>query len=332
MEYGLLGYLSFKALSSRIHDRLIYPTSILIVLFIGILDEFIQWMMPQRFWGFKDIGINTLGGAIFMLGLWKGIRPGLISKPVKRLSINVSLCVITIDLLLLGLCLSNTPKTVNYYTDRINILSWLKNEEPMVEYGYKYKDPEIGIIYSRLGMERLRDHDRVYGGLYGGEISDALHTGATYKDLIKAYNPSTKPFLHEFIIHLERRDNALKDLKESIDSYMAMRISNIAFKENLILERYFSNTLRHSGLSMSDEIKESLREKAYSNNDEIYISRAGMLITTFNIRRAWSVIFITIIILWIGGSLYKRHLQNKSSPSITLSHSLIKSRTGKGEE
>lgn len=308
LEYGLLSYLFFIAFSRRIKDHTIYITSTLSVLFVGMLDEFIQWMMPERFWDFKDIGLNTLAGAIFMVGLWKGLRPKNIRRPVVRLSVNVLLVVIIIDLLFLGICLSNTPKTVNHYSERLSFLSWLKDEEPMVEYGYKYKDHEIGIIYSRLSLGQLREIDTHHGGLYGEAILNSFNNGMTYKDLTSVYSPSNNLFLHEFIIHLERRDNAIKDLKESINSYMAMRISNIAFKENLILERYFSNTLSHSGFTLPDEIIKELMKKASPNN-EIYISKVGKLITALDLTKAWSVIFITIIVLWTGGSLYKRHLQ-----------------------
>lgn len=307
VEYGILYYLFFVALSKKIRDRTIYITSAFFVLFVGTLDEFLQWMMPERFWDFRDVGFNALAGVIFMFGLWKGIRPENINRPVKRLSVNVLLWIITINLLFLGLCLSNTPKTVNYYAERLNLLSRLKDEEIMAEYGHKHIDPEIGIFYSRPSLKQLREVDAYYGSSYGEEIANAFERGMTYEDLITAYSPPANPFLYEFVIHLERRDNALKNLEEPISLYTAMRSSDIAFKENLILERYFSNTLSYSGYTLPDEIIAELRENA-SPGDKIYISRVGNLITIFNLRTAWSVILITIIALWTGGSIYKRRL------------------------
>jgi len=307
LEYGLLGYLSFRALSRRIHDRTIYITSTLIVLFIGILDEFIQWMMPGRYWGFRDIGINVIGSAILMIALWKGIRPGIIQEDVSRHSIRFLQWMITIDLILLGLCLSNTPRAVDYYTNRLSPLLWLRDEEPMVEYGHRHIDPEVGTFYSRLEMERLLETDRLYGASYGREISEAINNGMTYGDLIRSYNPLTNPFLYEFIRHLDLRDEALKELEGSDNPRVVQKNSIIAFTENLILERYFSNTLRYSGLELAEGVINTLRTERPSG-EEPYVSRTGGMITSFNPCGAWLVILITIISLWIGGGLYSRQL------------------------
>jgi len=307
LEYGLLSYLFFIALSRRVRDWTIYITSILSVLFVGTLDEFLQWMIPERFWGFRDIGLNTLAGVIFMLGVWKGIKPELISMPVKRLSVKVLVWVITANLIFLGLCLSNTPNSVNFYTERLNLLSWLRNEEPMVEYGYKHRDPEIGVFYSRLRLKELRDIDIRYGSSYGKDISKAL-VDITYEGLIKSYSPFTNPFLHEFILHLQRRDSGLEEFNQSTNSYMAIRSSNTALKENLILERYFSNTLRHSGYILPDEILKRLKDSTSSNN-EFYISRIDNLITAFDLKMVWSAILITLITVWRTGRFWKRYLE-----------------------
>ncbi len=114
-------------------------TAVLFVLFVGTTDEFLQWMMPRRYWDFRDVGFNMLGGGIFLLAIWKGIKPKIISEPVRKLSIRMLTGIIIVNLIFLGLCLSNTPSSVKRYTDALNILSWLKNEEPMTEFGYSLK-------------------------------------------------------------------------------------------------------------------------------------------------------------------------------------------------
>lgn len=303
LEYGVLSYLFFIALSKRVHDHSIYITSISFVLLIGVLDEFIQWMMPERFWDIRDVGLNTLSAAISMLGLWRGIRPIYINKPVRRLSVNMLLSIVTIDLLFLGFCLSNTPEVVSYYAK--GVVSWLKDEEPMVEYGYRYRDPDIGVIYSRLTLKQINEIDTHYGASYGIEIANALNKGSSFKDLMGAYKPPENIFIYEFIIHLQRREDALEVFKESNYSYT--RHINTALKENLILERYFKNTLRHAGYTMSDDTLKELKKQALIN-DEMYASSVGMLITAFNQKTAWTIILITIIGLWAGATFYKRCL------------------------
>ncbi len=69
-------------------------------------------------------------------------------------------------LIILGLCASNTPRRVASYTRRIPWLSFLQKEEPMSEFGYKYKDPEIGVFYSRLSPKSLQKTDNLKGEQY----------------------------------------------------------------------------------------------------------------------------------------------------------------------
>lgn len=131
IEYGLLSYFVFKALSHRVRDWTVYITGILIVSFIGTIDEVIQWTTPGRYWDFRDIGINMIGGVILQLAIWKGIKPEVISRPLKKLSVKILIIIFSVDLIVMGLCLSNTPKAVNSYTAVFQSLSWLRTEEPM---------------------------------------------------------------------------------------------------------------------------------------------------------------------------------------------------------
>jgi len=301
IEYGLLGYLSFRALGERVRDRTVFMASILVVLSISIIDEFIQWMMPARYWGFRDIGVNLIGAIIVMIGLWKGVRVEMAGGGPRGYPVRLLRRLITIDLILLGLCLSNTPSAVDYYTERLECLSWLRDEEPMVEYGYRHTDPEIGTFYSRLDIKALLETDRLYGAPYGKAISNAIAKGMTYGDLTRVYNPMTNPFLYEFIRHLELRDDALRRLKGPY-SPQAQRNGLIALTENLILERYFDNTLRYAGLELPEEVLDTIR-KEDRLSEGTYISKTGELITSFTPVSAWLVIIVMIIFLWSGERL-----------------------------
>jgi len=134
LEYGLLSFFIFKALSHRIRDWTIYIITILFVSLVGITDEFIQWLLPSRVWDYRDAGINALAAGIFMLLVWQGIKPKIISSPVQKISLKMLCGIISLNLLFLGLCLSNTPETVNNYTSIFESLSWLRDEEPMTEF------------------------------------------------------------------------------------------------------------------------------------------------------------------------------------------------------
>jgi len=166
LEYGLLSYFLFRALSHRIRDWTVYITTSLCVLFIGTMDEFIQWVTPERVWGYSDIGINVLAGVFFVLAVGKGIKPETLRGPVKRISVHMLAGIITINLLSLGLCLSNTPKAVQHYTSVFPSLSWLRQEEPMSPYGEAYKDPDIVNFNFRMTSDQPGDIDTSTAGKF----------------------------------------------------------------------------------------------------------------------------------------------------------------------
>jgi len=142
VEYGLLSYFFFSALSVRVRDWTIYITVILFAAFVGTFDEFIQWLMPGRKWDYGDVGLNAFSSGIFMVAVWKGIRPEIISGPVKRFSLKILAGILAADLIFFGLCLANTPDMVKRYTSVFESLSWLRDEEPMTKPGFFWDSPE----------------------------------------------------------------------------------------------------------------------------------------------------------------------------------------------
>ena len=308
LEYGLLSYFFFRALSQKIPDSTVYITAALFVLLVGTLDESFQWLTPRRSWDYKDIGLNILAGVIFLIGIWKGIEPETICKPVRKKSVTILTGILTVNLLLIGLCLSNTPSSVNRYTGAINVLSWLQNEEPMTEYGYRYKDPEIGIFYSRFTLENLREIDLINGETYGKILFENIDEELKYEDFIRVYNQATNPFLYELAIHLSRRSSSFYDLIEADSLYSKTELANTAFRENLIAEKYFGNTLRHSGLAWPDQMVKELKDEA-SLWKEDYISNAGSeIVTSFSLSEAWTAIAAALIMVWIAGWFWKGRL------------------------
>ncbi len=215
IEYGLLSYVVFNALGHRIRDWTIYITTVLFVLFFGMADEFIQWMMPKRYWGLNDVWTNTLAGLIFILGMWKAIVPDKICRQVEINSIRMLAGMMTINLIFLGLCLSNTPDSVKRYTSAFSSLSWLGNEEPMTEYGYEHKDPEIGNFSSRLTLEELKKVDTTGGNIYENKLPEDISPESVLQKSMGTYNPYTNSFLYEFRIHVSRRDDEYKEFKET---------------------------------------------------------------------------------------------------------------------
>ena len=253
LEYGLLGFFLFRALSLTIRDKSIYPTAFLIGSLIGIFDEVLQWMMPGRYWDFRDAGLNALAIGLFQVALWKGIKPRVISGKIGPKSIRRVSVLLAANMLFLGLCASNTPRRVAAYTRRLPFLSFLVKEEPMYEFTQKHADPEVGTFYSRLSIEDLGKEDTERADHWGKILKD--WKDKDYSLFLREHHPLLHPFLYEMRIHIFRRDRKAEDVLKAKDEKSRREDLFIAFKENLILEKYFGRTLDVSTYRWSEEKK-----------------------------------------------------------------------------
>lgn len=257
LEYGLLGYFLFRALSYSIKDKSIYLVGFLLGALVGIIDEVLQWMVPNRYWDFRDVGLNALAAGLIQVAIWKGIRPPLIGqkiglRSIRRVSLLIAVCIV-----LLGLCASNTPQRVAFYAGRMPILSFLLEEEPMYEFSLRHKDSAIGVFYSRLTLDELRKTDGEMADHYGQILKEWKEKD--YGQFLRHHTPLLHPFLYEMRVHLFRRDRAEEQ-----------RLFFIAFKENLILEKYFVQTLLKSSYAWDEDKAKDVaakvdREKPYKS-------------------------------------------------------------------
>jgi hypothetical protein len=177
----------------------------------------------------------------------------------------------------------------------------------MSDYGYIHKDPEIGTFYSRLTLEQLKKIDLTNGESYGRNLPQDISSEMIHKELIEIYNPYTNPFLYEFLIHLFRRNTSLDKLEDINVPFEKIRRSNITFRENLLVEKYFSNTLKHSMYAWSDEEVEELKETASLWKGD-YKSTVGRMLTLFSLKWILAVIFITLVIVWVSAEFWKKRL------------------------
>ena len=125
VQYGILSVLIYRALLHRCSDNSIYLLSAVLTGSVGILDEWIQWLIPERYWGFRDVVINFTAAVLAQGLLASGLRPKLIrgwpsGDSLRRLCFGVAT--------FLGmLCLSfaNTPDRIAWYAERIPGASFL---------------------------------------------------------------------------------------------------------------------------------------------------------------------------------------------------------------
>jgi VanZ family protein len=244
LEYGLLGFFLFRALSLAIRDKSIYLTAFLIGSLIGIFDEVLQWMMPGRYWDFRDAGLNALATGLFQVALWKGIKPRAIVEKTRPKSIRRISLLLAANLIFLGLCASNTPRRVAAYTGRFPFLSFLVKEEPMYEFTQRHADPEIGTFYSRLSIDDLEKEDSERSEHWGKILKEWREKD--YGLFLREHHPLLHPFLYEMRIHIFRRDRKAAEAAKAKDEESRREGLFIAFKENQILEKYFGRTLEKS--------------------------------------------------------------------------------------
>ena len=304
IQYGLLGVLIYRALIHRINDISIYVAAALIGGIVGMLDELIQWITPERFWGLNDIWINFFAASLVQVGIAKGLGPSLIFgwHGGKNLRFLCGLTMVAV--FILGVSMLNTPERISWYAERVTFLSFLKkNESVMVEYGYAYKDPDIGIFRSRFSPKELNEVDRTRAK-GAAVILGNYQEGIKYRQFLKTYTSLSDPFVHETVVHLFCRDSHLSSstsYKEDTKKY-AENLT-VAYRENQILEKYFSHTLHHTPFVWSADTlslakRHLLRDKTYDS----WVSRS--VITRF--KEGQVAVFFAL--LFIGLALVHWYL------------------------
>jgi hypothetical protein len=297
VEYAVLASLVFNALRYKVRDWTIYVSTVLIILLCGIADELLQWMLPSRFWDYRDVGVNLLGGALCVIIIGKGVRPEFIALPVRQYSVKVLQGLSVTCTVVVGLCLLNTPAAVSSYSSLIKPLSWLVHEEPVSDYGYRHTVPDIGIIYSRLTRGEIKAIDSSEGMSYGVIVRNVIEKEGSAETLSNVYTEA-HPFMYEFLHHLIRRDRNLADFRKTGSEEDGLT----AYGENKILEHYFGTTLIHSGQQMLQSALQDIDVKETGT----YTSTTGKLITCFSVRTVWMSGTVMLIALWAGFHLWKK--------------------------
>jgi len=251
IEYGLLGWLLVRAWSYVIFGPAVYAAAFLSGALVGIVDEIIQWITPARFWDLADVGLNVLAVGLILLAIGTGLRPKLGPAGISRRAVRVVSILLAVDLVVLGLCLSNTPARLKALAGKLPFLAPLERQEPMRETILKHEDPEIGTFYSRLTPAALPATDRGQAEAYVPILAE--WKDRSYDQFLILYSTLDHPFLHEMRVHIFRRDRRLAAARAASGAETKQREYFIAWKENRILEKYFGETLRKSPYLWDEE-------------------------------------------------------------------------------
>ncbi len=80
-EYGILAYLTFRALRLTRPEKISYFYTAFLVALAGWLDEGIQALVPGRYYDLRDVGFNAMGGLLGIFIVWIIKRETRIEAP-----------------------------------------------------------------------------------------------------------------------------------------------------------------------------------------------------------------------------------------------------------
>lgn len=314
VEYGMLGLLVFSALARRRRDPLIYVHAVLICALVSSCDEFLQWLTPGRYWDLRDLGQNTMAAALSQLGIAAGFRPPFLERRIAPQSIRVAAALIIAQALLLGCCASNTPHAAAQLAQRFPRLAFLlDNDHAMFEYGWLHEDSDIGRFYSRFDRSELQRLDRQRGAELGPILARYVQHGG-FTNFLRTYTPARDAFAHEAMVRLNRRNQYAGVLPKYRSDPAGYRYHvTVAFRENQILERYFSNTLAAAGQRWTEELTAAFQPHVME--DLRYTSEVSRhLIHGLSERSIWLLVWIVVALAAFVAARWGRAPDRPRSP------------------
>jgi hypothetical protein len=296
VEYGVLAVLVQRTFRARFGDRSCYPAAVAAVLFVGVVDEVIQWMTPGRFFDLRDVALNGGAAALVQVVLWRLDPPSLVAPRWGRRGLRAALRLALLDLALLLLCSVATPARLDALAARLPWLDHLAhNESVIVEYGHRHVFPGLGEFSSRLTLAELHTADATRAASTAA-LLDRFRGGRRYREFLLRWPASRDPFAHEARVHVHSRDVHLGLAMQQRDDPDALREhATAAFREQQILETFFGRTLAASRSHLEPRRRQWLERHA--DPDATYVSRAGGHLVTWISEEA----LVTILLASIAG-------------------------------
>ncbi|MCU0303955.1 MAG: VanZ family protein [Thermoanaerobaculales bacterium] len=291
VEYGALAVLLHRALRSSIPDPAVFAAAAIVGAMVGTVDEAIQWVVPSRTWDWRDVAINAGAGALVQLGLWRAVW-----MPVRRVSassLRLLLRLAAAALLLVTLCLANTPARVARYAPRLPHAGHLTSTlNPMAEYGRRHLVPGIGAFASRLTLDELAENDRRRADEAAATVDAYLHR---YGEFLDTWPVADDPFTYELRVHLFARDRNLAKAREAgATGSEAREHLSIAWSENLLIERFFSASLARSAYPWGETLRQ--RVDSTRDPDHRFVSAVGSHLITIAPEGALRVVLLAAVV------------------------------------
>ena len=312
VEYGVLALLLVRAFLFRVKDPAVYFCAGLAGLFIGLVDEMIQWMVPRRFWDWRDLIINSVGCVLMLIAVAGAVRPFSIERRFNPRTVRMAVRLAVVLVMAFAFCFMNTPGRTDLYAVAIPGLGFLEgNPSVMTEYGYRHEAPGIGTFYSRLTLGELREIDE-RRNVEAGNILTRWRDHGSYPEFLKAVPPNRDPFVHEARVHLFRRDHHIGKYTQATvagDRDKASEHATIAFREQQLVEAFYGRTMSRSTFRIPLKQRSGLRARA--NLEAPYTSPVSQhLYTLFTEAQIHCMLVLMLMLLCIAHVRLGRRIDN----------------------
>jgi hypothetical protein len=308
VEYGVLGWLLHRALENRLPDPTVFLAATLIGLLVGTVDELIQWLVPGRFWDFRDIVLNGGAVALLQIAIWRMVEAP--PQPVAAASIRLVFRLAAIFVALMTLCLAATPQRLAGLSDRIRLPKRLvMGSDAICEYGYRHAIDDRTAFRSRLSLQELAKSDIDLAE----SVTTRIEAARMSRRHERAYSsPVDNPFGYEFQVHIfSRNRNLQRARRQETGSAEHRRLMTTVWRQNLILETVFTNTLTQSSRVWGPRVRAEV--ESAQDPKASFVSPVGVHLITKLSEVQLRVLMVALLAALVAGDVF---LARRSRPEV----------------
>ncbi len=311
VEYGVLGVLSYRALRPNMNNPGVFVAAALIGTIVGTVDEIIQWIVPGRYWDFRDLVLNGGTSVLVQFTIWR-----LASRPFLKLTPSTihTLCrLAVVEWLLLMLCLAATPQRLIALAQILPVLEPLAEGNDVIsEYGFLHRLDATTFFRSRLSQSELAFQDDRRSAEAAAKLN---RSEGRYGAFQRSVTPVSDPFSYEARIHVFARDTHLAEARRSpAGSRQHRRAIAVAAREHQILTQIFGDTLERSIFRWSDGQRSAV--DAAQDLDRRFVSKvAGHLITSISEPMLRALMLAVLIALVVADVVLGRRISLPRLPT-----------------
>jgi len=298
LEYGVLGVLLYRALRPRVPDSTVFIAAALAGILVGTVDEIIQWVVPGRYWDFRDIALNGGASILIQVALWR--LASAATEQVRRPSLRFLCRLAAAQVLILTLCLSATPARTARLAEYLpGLANPASGTDAICEYGHLHTLDYLTEYRSRLTLAELAHADAATAPEVAALLDASRHA---YGDFLKRVSPVEDPFAYEARVHLFARDRNHGEARKLSPGTPARRERmTIAFRENLILEAVFGSTLEHSSYRWPERRRAQIEDEQDQEAD--FVSKVGSHLITAVSENQLRALMLTLFVALLACDL-----------------------------